>query len=71
MSSCLRHDHGIHLKDFLFSGLCLLNELDGVAYILDGLRLVIGNLDVELLLKFHDQLDGIKAISTQVLAKSG
>ena len=29
-----------------------------------------GDLDVELLLKFHDQLDGIKTISTQILAKS-
>ena len=54
---------------FLFGCLSVLDELDGVAYVLDGLRLVIGNLDVELLLKFHDQLDGIKTISTQVLAK--
>src|SRR5436309_9512064 len=45
----------------------LFDVLDGVLDLADLLRLVIGNLDAELFLESHDQLDGIQRVRAEVL----
>src|SRR5689334_7288456 len=41
--------------------------LDGVLDLADLLRLIVGNLDAELFLESHDQLDGIERVRAEVL----
>ena len=48
----------------------LLDVLHGVAYSLDGLSLVVGDIDTELLFKFHNQLNGIQRVGTQVVGEA-
>src|SRR5262245_59888679 len=49
----------------------LLQELDRIAHGLDALGRVVGNLAAELLLEGHHQLNGVQAVSAQVVNEAG
>ena len=48
-----------------------MDELHGVADGLDVLGGVVGDLDVELFLEGHDQLDVVEAVGAQVVDEAG
>src|SRR5690606_33351979 len=48
-----------------------LDELVGVTYGLDGFGGVIGDFNIELFFKRHDQLDDVQAVGAQVVDKAG
>src|SRR5688572_23813888 len=47
----------------------LLDEHDGRSDRLNLLRLFVGDLQVELVLQFHDQLDGVQRVGVEVVNK--
>ena len=49
----------------------LLDVSDSVANGTDLLCLIVGNGDTKLLLKLHDQLNGIQLICTQIIGEAG
>src|SRR5207249_6174750 len=49
----------------------VLDVVDGLADGLDLLGLVVGDLDVELLLQLHDQLDDVERVGADVLDEAG
>ncbi|CUX10045.1 Acyl carrier protein (modular protein) [Agrobacterium genomosp. 13 str. CFBP 6927] len=53
------------------SGLCLLDELDGVADSQDRVSCVVGNFDAEFFFESHDQFNGIERISAQIVNEAG
>ena len=48
-----------------------LDVVDGLADRLDLLGLVVGDLDVELFLEFHDQLDDVQRVRADVFDEAG
>ena len=48
-------------------GLCLFDELDGVADRQDRIRCIIGNFDAELFFECHDQFDGVERVRAQIV----
>src|SRR5216684_3075871 len=63
------HGPGRPVPDGLRSFGALVDVLDGVPDLLDLLGLVVGDLDAELLLEGHDQLDRIERVRSKVLDK--
>ena len=55
----------------LRAGSLRLDVFDGVADRAHLLGILIGNLDPELFLERHDQLDGVERVSTQVFDERG
>ena len=48
-----------------------LDEVDRFPNLLDLFSRLIGNADVELFFEFHDQLNGVERVSTQIVHKGG
>ena len=71
LSENIRIQQILHSSLLLFTLFCgLLDILDGVANSTDGLSFIVGDGNVELLLKLHDQLNGIQRICAQIVSET-
>ena len=68
--TCLQLDNVRRCEPINSSGLRL-DEVDGVLHREDLLSGVVRNLATELFFESHDQLDGIKAVSAQIVDEAG